>query len=77
MNKNELKSILKSINTIAVIGASSNPLRDSNKVMNYLIKKGYEVFPVNPNETNNKILGRKCYSNLKDIKSPKIIFNKQ
>ena len=67
MNKNELKSILKSINTIAVIGASSNPVRDSNKVMNYLIKKGYEVFPVNPNETNNKILGRKCYSNLKDI----------
>ena len=35
--------------------------------MKYLISKDYEVFPVNPNKANKKILGRKCFSNLKDI----------
>ena len=29
---------------------------------------GYEVFPVNPNESKNLILGRKVYSNIKEIK---------
>ena len=35
--------------------------------MKYLLKKGYEVFPVNPIEANNKILGKKCFSNLREI----------
>ena len=68
MNKEILKSILNSINTIALVGASSNPQRDSYKVMKYLIEKGYKVFPINPNEKGNKILGRKCYTNLEEIK---------
>ena len=68
MNKASLKSILNKINSIALIGASSNPQRDSYKVMKYLIEKGYKVFPINPNEKGNKILGRKCYTNLEEIK---------
>jgi len=68
VNKEILKSILNSINTIALVGASSNPQRDSYKVMKYLIEKGYKVFPINPNEKGNKILGRKCYTNLEEIK---------
>ncbi len=51
-----------------MIGASSNPYRDSFKVMKYLMDCGYEVFPVNPNESKNLILGRKVYSNIKEIK---------
>jgi len=67
LNKESLKSILKNISSIALIGASANPERDSYKVMKFLIDNDYEVFPVNPNHADNKILGKKCFSNLKEI----------
>jgi predicted CoA-binding protein len=60
-----LKKLLKKTKNIAIVGASSNPERDSFKVMKFLIDDGYIVFPVNPKE--EYILGRKCYSNLKEI----------
>ena len=64
----KLNYLLKKVKTIAIVGASSNPQRDSYKVMEFLIDHGYKVFPVNPNESNNVILNQKCYSNLHDIK---------
>jgi len=67
LNNNYLKDLLSKVRTIALVGASSNNKRDSYKVMKYLIKKGYDVIPVNPNEANNKIFGKKCVSNLKEI----------
>jgi predicted CoA-binding protein len=67
LNKKKLRSILKNINSIALIGASSNSERDSYKVMKFLVEKGYDVFPVNPNEVDNEILGKKCFSNLREI----------
>ena len=60
-----LKNILINVNAIAIVGASSNPEKDSFKVMKFLIDYGYKIFPVNPNEIS--ILGRKCYSSLKKI----------
>ena len=67
MNIKKLNLILKKVKTIAIVGASSNPQRDSYKVMKFLIDYGYKVFPVNPNESNNMILNQNCYSNLHDI----------
>ncbi|MDC3164692.1 CoA-binding protein [Gammaproteobacteria bacterium] len=67
MNKENLKSILNDVKTIAIVGASLKPERDSYKVMKFLIESGYEVYPVNPNYADNQILGKKCFSNLKDI----------
>ena len=67
LNKESLKSILKNISSIALIGASTNPERDSYKVMKFLIDNDYEVFPVNPNHADDKVLGKKCFSNLKEI----------
>lgn len=67
MNVKKLNLILKKVKTIAIVGASSNPQRDSYKVMKFLIDYGYKVFPVNPNESNNMILNQNCYSNLHDI----------
>ena len=61
----DLKKLLKETNNIAIVGASSNPQRDSFKVMKFLMDSGYKVFPVNPKEKN--ILGRKCHANLKEI----------
>tara|TARA_B100000242_G_scaffold41352_1_gene24718 strand:- start:113 stop:511 length:399 start_codon:yes stop_codon:yes gene_type:complete len=67
LNKEILKSILSKVESIAVIGASSNPSRDSNKVIKFLIDRGYEVFPINPKEKNNKIYGKKFFSDLSEI----------
>ena len=65
-SKKDLKNILENVRTIAMVGASSNPDRDSFKVMKYLIEKGYKVFPVNPNE-KTKIHNIQCYPNLSSI----------
>ena len=67
MISKKLTSLLKTVKTIAIVGASSNQERDSYKVMEFLINSGYKVFTVNPTETNKMILNQKCYSNLNDI----------
>tara|TARA_S200000501_G_C20714072_1_gene695389 strand:- start:530 stop:931 length:402 start_codon:yes stop_codon:yes gene_type:complete len=61
-NKDIFKALLKNIENIAIVGASSNPERDSFRVMKYLLEQGYKIFPVNPKESY--ILGRKCYPSL-------------
>ena len=67
MNHRNLRSILDDVQSIAVVGASSNPKRDSYKVMKFLRDYGFDIFPVNPNLANAKILGQKCYKNLEAI----------
>ena len=62
--------ILKNTKTIALLGASSKPERDSYKVMAFLIERGYQVFPVNPMLAGQQILGCEVYSDLADIPVP-------
>ena len=64
---NYIKNILKEVRTIAVVGASSKEQRDSYKVMQSLIRNGYQVFPINPNEAGKTILGLECLRNLEEI----------
>ncbi len=61
----ELRSILGDARTIAVVGLSSNPLRDSFEVAQFLQAKGYRIVPVNPNET--EVLGERAYPSLLDV----------
>lgn len=63
--KKEIVNLLKSAKTIAVVGLSSNPEKDSYHVAEYLLKQGYDVIPVNPNQ--EEILGRKSYPSLMAI----------
>ena len=65
-SKDILKELLRNIKNIAIVGASSNPERDSFKVMKFLLDQGYKIFPVNPKEKD--ILGLRCYPNLTSIK---------
>ena len=62
-----IKEILEEVKTIAVVGASTNQDRDSYKVMQVLMQQGYEVFPINPNEVGNFILGQPCYADLSSV----------
>ena len=63
-SNDNIKEILKNIHTIAVVGASDKPERDSFKVMQFLIERGYKVFPINPNLQGKIILNQKCLSSL-------------
>jgi hypothetical protein len=63
-----LKELLASTRTIAVVGASPKPERDSHKIAKYLLDAGYRMIPVNPGQT--EILGQKCYAGLRDIPEP-------
>jgi predicted CoA-binding protein len=67
---NYINQILREVKTIALVGASSNPEKDSYKVMKFLLEKKYEVYPVNPNEKGNSILGQYCYADLQSIEFP-------
>ena len=62
-----IKKILDEVKTIAVVGASANQDRDSYKVMQVLMQHGYEIFPINPNEAGNFILGQQCYADLSSV----------
>lgn len=62
-----LKRILTTVKTIAVVGVSANPSRDSHEVMGYLQRKGYRCIPVNPGLAGQTLLGEKVYASLKVI----------
>ena len=55
------------VKSIAIVGVSPNPERDSYKVMKFLQDNGFKVFPVNPKLVNSKILDQECYSSLDAI----------
>ena len=55
------------LHTWAVVGASPDPLRDSNGVAGALQRWGYRVIPVNP--AVEALLGERCYASLGDIPS--------
>jgi predicted CoA-binding protein len=61
----ELRAILSTNHTIAVVGASSNADRPSYGVLKVLMAAGFNVIPVTPREP--RILGRTTYPTLADI----------
>jgi predicted CoA-binding protein len=65
-----IADILKGTRTIALLGASPNPDRPSNRVMGFLLSKGYTVFPVNPGQAGKQILGQTVYRTLSDVPQP-------
>ena len=63
--KDEIAELLARTKTIAVVGLSSNPMRPSFGVSQYMQRKGYRIIPVNPNE--EIVLGEKAYRALAEI----------
>jgi uncharacterized protein len=62
------KQLLTDLRTIAVVGISTNPGKDSHMVAAYLKKHGYRIIPVNPGA--DEVLGEKSYPDLRSIPEP-------
>jgi len=65
-----LAGILKSVKTIAMVGASSDPTKFSYGVLRVLHETGYDMIPVNPKEAGNEIRGLPVYESLQSIDRP-------
>jgi len=64
-NDLELKHILETVKTVASVGVSSNPEKESHGIFRYLQEHGYRMIPVNP--TALEILGEKAYPDLDSL----------
>jgi predicted CoA-binding protein len=66
----DIRRILTSVKTIAVVGFSANPDRPSNEVAQFLQHKGFRVIPVNPGLAGQTQIGETVYATLADIPEP-------
>ena len=64
-NADPILDILAKYKTIAVVGLSSNPVRPSYGVTEYMQSAGYHIVPVNPNE--REVLGEQSYASLEEV----------
>jgi predicted CoA-binding protein len=61
----EIRDLLRQAHTVAVVGLSDKPDRDSYRVAAYLRQHGYRIIPVNPGVT--VVLGERAYPSLRDV----------
>lgn len=57
-----IPEILKKYKTIAVVGISDKPERDSYRVAQFMLSRGYTVYPINP--AVKEVLGLPAYPSL-------------
>jgi hypothetical protein len=60
-----IRAVLATPQTVAVVGCSPNPERDSHRIAKLLQSRGHRVIPVNPG--HRSILGETCYASLRDV----------
>jgi predicted CoA-binding protein len=58
----DVRTLLTTTTTWAVVGCSPDPARDSHRIAALLQRRGYAVVPVNPAE--DEILGERCYPSI-------------
>ena len=64
-SREEIARLLRAARTVAVVGLSDKPDRDSYQVAAYLQERGYRIIPVNP--AVREVLGEKAYARLRDV----------
>ncbi len=69
----DIDQLLRTSRTIAVVGLSANPGRDSYSVSRYMQQQGYTIIPVNP--TVAEVLGVQSVAELEQIGRPVDIVN--
>jgi predicted CoA-binding protein len=60
----DIRAILRGCRTVAVVGLSPRPERDSHRVARYMQAQGWRIVPVNPNAGGQTILGEAVYPSL-------------
>ncbi|MGL4237973.1 CoA-binding protein [Tabrizicola sp.] len=60
----EIRDILTSVKTIALVGWSPKPDRPSHRVAAFLKARGYRVIPVNPGQAGQVALGETVVASL-------------
>lgn len=63
-----IRDILATPKTVAVVGCSPRPERDSHEIAALLQRRGHRMIPVNP--TAGAILGEICYPSLRAVPVP-------
>ncbi len=63
----QLRGILRSVQTIAMVGVSPYWNRPSYFAMKYLQAKGFRVVPVNPRAAGDELLGETCHASLAEV----------
>ena len=66
----QIRRILRDVDTVAMVGASTNWNRPSYFAMKYMQDKGFRVIPVNPRAAGETLLGEEVVASLKDITMP-------
>ena len=69
----DIKTVLELSKTIAVLGLSPKPERDSHRVARYLQQQGYRIIPVRP--AQKELLGEKAFGSLDDVQAHVDIIN--
>ncbi len=69
-DQQDIADILKSVRTIAMVGASADKTKFSYGVLRVLHETGYDMIPVNPNPNLTEIRGIPVYHSLKEIDRP-------
>ncbi|MBW2043168.1 MAG: CoA-binding protein [Deltaproteobacteria bacterium] len=72
-DEKDIRALLEQVSTIAVLGVSPKPDRDSHRVAKYLKEKGYRIIPVRPKQ--KEILGEPVYDSLDAVPEPVDIVN--
>jgi uncharacterized protein len=65
-NGDDIRRLLETSKTIAVVGLSSSKMRPSYGVSEYMQRAGYKIIPVNPNEA--EVLDQPAVARLEDIR---------
>jgi predicted CoA-binding protein len=68
-----IRELLLKCHTVAVLGLSPKPERDSHMVATYLKSNGYAILPVRPGQ--KELLGQRAYASLDEIEEPVDIVN--
>src|SRR5438552_13116940 len=69
----EYIAAIRAMRRIAVVGLSSGPWRTSYGISRAMQEAGYDITPVNPNET--EVLGQRAYANLSNLPEPPEVVN--
>jgi predicted CoA-binding protein len=66
----ELRTLLASVSTIAVLGASTDPAKPAHQVPTYLQQHGYTIVPVNPAAAGAELFGATVAARLDELRVP-------